>query len=105
MSSYGKAETERLKQNLENQLERLVEQLADLENCKYAKRLFYKVFLVQKNCFRGDLDTDEYEETKNDTMEQLKELNESLDKLVKGDISLVSALGSVQLVTTAFSYL
>lgn len=35
MSSYGKAETERLKQNLENQLERLVEQLEDLENCKY----------------------------------------------------------------------
>lgn len=34
MSSYGKAETERLKQNLESQLERLVEQLADLENCK-----------------------------------------------------------------------
>lgn len=34
MSSYGKAETEKLKQNLENQLDRLVEQLADLENCR-----------------------------------------------------------------------
>lgn len=31
-------------------------------------------------------------------MEQLKELNDSLSKLVKGDISLVSALGAVQLV-------
>lgn len=31
-------------------------------------------------------------------MEQLKELNESLNKLVKGDISLISALGAVQLV-------
>lgn len=43
MSSYGKAETERLKQNLENQLERLVEQLADLENCKYAKFYHKKI--------------------------------------------------------------
>lgn len=35
MFSYGKAETEKLKENLENQLERLVEQLSDLENCRY----------------------------------------------------------------------
>lgn len=34
MSSYGKAETEKLKQNLENQLDRLVEQLEDLESCR-----------------------------------------------------------------------
>lgn len=31
-------------------------------------------------------------------MEQLKELNDSLKKLVKGDISLISTLGAVQLV-------
>lgn len=34
MSSHGKAETERLKQNLEEQLDRLVQQLEDLEECK-----------------------------------------------------------------------
>jgi hypothetical protein len=34
-------------------------------------------------------------------MDQLKELNDSLSKLVKGDISLVSALGAVQLATQA----
>ncbi|KAJ8939186.1 hypothetical protein NQ318_017083 [Aromia moschata] len=83
MSSYGKAETEKLKQNLENQLDRLVEQLEDLENC------------------RNELDSDEYEETKEETMEQLKELNDSLNKLVNGDISLISALGAVQLATQA----
>lgn len=55
--------------------------------------------------FRDDLDADEYEETKEDTMEQLKELNDSLNKLVKGDISLVSALGAVQLVTTPNIYI
>lgn len=54
--------------------------------------------LFLKLLFRGDLEAEEYEETKNDTMEQLKELNDSLNRLVKGDISLVSALGAVQLV-------
>lgn len=100
MSSYGKVETERLKQNLENQLERLVEQLEDLENCKYTKMLLYSQWLFYKllGIFREDLELEEYEETKNDTMEQLKELHESLNKLVKGDISLISALGAVQLV-------
>ncbi|KAF2880181.1 hypothetical protein ILUMI_25982 [Ignelater luminosus] len=83
MFSYGKAENEKLKENLENQLDRLVEQLADLENCK------------------DELDSAEYEETKEDTMEQLKELNISLTKLVNGDISLVSELGAMQLATQA----
>lgn len=35
MNTYGKIETEKLKQNLQDQLDRLVEQLTDLENCKY----------------------------------------------------------------------
>ncbi|RZB38770.1 LZIC [Asbolus verrucosus] len=83
MTSYGKAETAKLQQNLENQLDRLVEQLKDLESCK------------------DDLDADEYEETKQETMDQLKELNDSLSKMVKGDISLISALGAVQLATQA----
>ncbi|XP_019864937.1 protein LZIC-like [Aethina tumida] len=83
MTSYGKAETEKLKHNLESQLDRLIEQLADLENCK------------------NDLELEEYEETKQETMEQLKELNDSLNKLVNGDISLISALGAVQLATQA----
>jgi len=83
MSSYGKTETEKLKQNVESQLDRLMEQLADLESCK------------------DDLDAAEYEETKEETMDQLKELNESLSKLVNGDISLVSSLGAVQLATQA----
>lgn len=35
MSSYGKDETNILKKNLEDQLERLVQQLEDLDECKY----------------------------------------------------------------------
>lgn len=34
MSSYGKNETDQLRENLQNQLERLVEQLDDLEKCR-----------------------------------------------------------------------
>lgn len=80
MSSHGKVETEKLIQNLEHQLNRLVTQLEDVENIK------------------DELDEDEYNETKEDTIEQLKEFHERLDKLVKGDISLVNAIGAFQLV-------
>ncbi|KAF5303055.1 hypothetical protein FQR65_LT08384 [Abscondita terminalis] len=83
MFSHGKIETEKLKINLENQLERLVDQLADLEEC------------------RDEISTNEYCETKADTIDQLKELNASLTKLVNGDISLVSELGAMQLATQA----
>lgn len=34
MTTYGKAETEKLKENLENQLDRLMEQLQDLEDSR-----------------------------------------------------------------------
>lgn len=83
MSSHGKVETEKLIQNLEHQLNRLVTQLEDVENIK------------------DELDEDEYNETKEDTIEQLKEFHERLDKLVKGDISLVNAIGAFQLATRA----
>ncbi|XP_018318886.1 protein LZIC-like [Agrilus planipennis] len=83
MTSFGKQETEKLKQNLSNQLDRLVEQLADLDKC------------------RDDLEPEEYNETKEETLEQLRELNDSLKKLVNGDISLISELGAIQLATQA----
>jgi len=34
MTSRGQAETEKLRQNLEGQLDRLVQQLEDLEECR-----------------------------------------------------------------------
>lgn len=49
------------------------------------------------------MDAAEYKETKEDTVEQLKELNESLNKIVKGDVSLISSLGAVQLVSLVLS--
>ncbi|XP_049944690.1 protein LZIC-like isoform X2 [Schistocerca serialis cubense] len=83
MTSRGQVETEKLKQNLEAQLERLVQQLADLEEC------------------RDELDAAEYEETKEETMEQLREFNASLSKMISGDMTLVDALASMQLATQA----
>lgn len=41
MTSYGKVETAKLQQNLENQLDRLVEQLGDLEKCKLVFNYFH----------------------------------------------------------------
>jgi len=83
MSSRGSAETEKLKQNLNDQLERLVQQLQDLEECK------------------EDLDEDEYEETKKETLDQLQEFKGSLGKMAAGDVTLVDHVNAMQLAIQA----
>ncbi|XP_005404079.1 PREDICTED: protein LZIC isoform X1 [Chinchilla lanigera] len=83
MASRGKTETSKLKQNLEEQLDRLVQQLQDLEEC------------------REELDTDEYEETKRETLEQLSEFNDSLKKIMSGNMTLVDELSGMQLAIQA----
>lgn len=51
------------------------------------------------SCFsREELDEEEYEETKKETLEQLSEFNDSLKKILKGDMTLVDELGGMQLV-------
>lgn len=47
---------------------------------------------------REDLDKDEYEETKKETLEQLREFNESLKKMMAGDMTLIDELSRWQLV-------
>lgn len=83
MASRGKSETEKLKHNLEEQLDRLVNQLSDLEECK------------------EDLDDDEYEETKKETLEQLREFDASLKKMMAGDMTLVDQFNGMQLAIQA----
>ena len=51
--------------------------------------------------FRDDLEPDEYEETKQETLEQLKEFNESLTKMKGGDMTLVNELNRMQLAIQA----
>ena len=79
MASRGDVETNKLKANIEDQLNRLLTQLSDLEE------------------MRDELDADEYEATRKETYEQLKEFELSLEKILKGNITLVSEIGSVQL--------
>ncbi|RUS80062.1 hypothetical protein EGW08_012179, partial [Elysia chlorotica] len=83
MASRGEQETTKLKQNLEEQLDRLMQQLSDLEECK------------------ADLEPEEYEETKSETVEQLKEFQENLSKMLQGNLSLVDELNSMQLAIQA----
>ena len=47
---------------------------------------------------REDLELAEYEETKRETLEQLKEFNESLNKMKGGDMTLINELNRMQLV-------
>lgn len=49
--------------------------------------------------FREELDADEYEETKKETLEQLSEINDSLKKIMSGDMTLVDELSGMQLVS------
>ena len=55
MSSRGENETSSLRKNIEDQLNRLLTQLADLEEMK------------------GELDVDEYNSVRSETIEQMKE--------------------------------
>ena len=79
MASRGVDETKRLRESIEKQLNRLLVQLSDLEE------------------LREELEDDEYEETKKETMRELEEFEESLHELTRGNMTLVSELNSVQL--------
>jgi len=79
MASHGSNETERLKANIQDQLQRLLLQLQDLED------------------LRHELDDEEYTETKKDTLEQMEEFDAQLKKLMEGDMTLVSELGQLKL--------
>ena len=48
---------------------------------------------------REELDEDEYEETKQETLEQLKDFNETLTRMKGGDLSLVNEVNRIQLVS------
>lgn len=100
MTSRGQAETSQLRSNLEDQLDRLVAQLADLEECKSVDCSF--ILMIFLNIFyqfnRNDLDAEEYEETKKETIEQMEDFNKYLAKLTSGNMTLVDEIGSMQLV-------
>lgn len=63
--------------NVQDQMSRLLSQLKDLDE------------------LRDELDDEEYEETKADTLEQLKEFEKSLRTMSAGKTTLMSDLGRV----------
>ncbi len=71
--------------------------------CSYIQYVYFTPLLVLhlSLCFRDDLDADEYEETKGETLEQLKEFSESLAKMKGGDMTLVNELNRMQLAIQA----
>jgi len=60
----------KLEQNLQNQCDRLLEQLSDIE------------------ATRCEMHEAEYQEFRQDTMEQLAEFSGSLERITNGDMSL-----------------
>jgi len=50
-------------------------------------------------CGRDELDASEYTETRNDTLEQLREFGDSLSRMKEGNLSLVDDLNRIQLVS------
>ena len=76
-------ETSRLKEMVESQLHRLLCQLKDLDELK------------------SELTEDEIRETRSETMEELKEFRDSLDRMVAGDMTLMTELGAMRLAIMA----
>ena len=71
------AQTDVLRNNLHTQLDRLLDQLADLDQIK------------------GEMDADEYKEARQDTVDQLEDFGKSLEKMKSGEGGL-SLLDDVQ---------
>jgi len=82
-NTRGKDETNRLKSNVQDQLNRLVNQLQDLEET------------------RAELEESEYVEIKQETIAQMRDFQKTLAKAMAGDITLVDEFGSIQLAIQA----
>jgi len=78
--SKGKEETSRLRENVEQQLNRLLQQLQDLEELK------------------DDLSPEEIVEQRDETIKQMSEFKESLARMMSGNVTLVDDFGRIQLV-------
>jgi len=83
VTSKGKHETILLRANIQDQLNRLLTQLEDLEELK------------------DEFSAEEYEETKHETQEQLREFQAFLERSLRGDMTLVDEFGTVQLAIQA----
>jgi ElaB/YqjD/DUF883 family membrane-anchored ribosome-binding protein len=72
--------TEQLRRNIQDQLNRLVSQLEDLENEK------------------GSLEVEEYEEMRGETLEEMKVFEKQMEMMLSGDTTLVTEFQAAKLV-------
>jgi hypothetical protein len=79
----GASHDERFRLQIEAQMNRLLQQISDLEE------------------FKDDLEPEEYDETLQDTKAQLVEFRDALDKIREGDVTLLDALGRMRLAIQA----
>lgn len=83
LTAKGKAETQILRENINDQLNRLFTQLEDLEELK------------------EEFSAAEYEETKTETLNQLHDFQAFLAAALKGDLTLVTEFGAASLAIQA----
>lgn len=76
-------ETARLKEMIERQLQRLLCQVKDIDECK------------------DELTEEEIRETRSETMEELNEFKDNLERMTAGDMTLMDQLSAVRLATMA----
>lgn len=84
MASRGANETDKLRQNVEEQMQRLLSQLEDLEAEK------------------DSLEPEEYKDMYDDTIQQLKEFKTSLEKMMAGNMTLVDQFSNMKMVWLSF---
>jgi len=81
-------------------------QVSFRSNFKNFALIYIYFFMSCVNYFVNRLTLDEmdYLECKEDTMEQLREFNESLQRMISGNMTLVDELGAMQLVYILYIY-
>lgn len=83
MSLKKDTNTQKLIENLQQQITRLTDQLAELEE------------------YKAELDQEEYDEIKEETFQELKEVQETAFEMSEGNISLLDSLGAAALAMRA----
>ena len=100
-------ETELLRIQINDQLNRLLTQLEDLDELKdgglTARRPEWRPSMCSYGAGSAEFEEKEWHEMKEETIQQLTEFEAFMKKSMKGDMTLVDEFGSAQLVRRAAS--
>jgi len=96
--SRGKHETELLRITIEDQLKRLLTQLQDLDELKEGCTLAH---LLPITPLFVEFEESEWQSTREETLQQLREFEEFLKQSIHGDMTLVNEFGAAQLAIQA----